>query len=222
MIERRLDGLYVVELDDEDLLRVPDVLSVLRNNNVFDTRSLFRTVSGGKLNTIVEFGIDRNKDMAFEEACESVVALKWNNNMELCHSCRETNKLEGVTVIYGIFGDYEMRIKCPYYREKGFMDAPPESNYFCPFYMSIESGSRVLYAKESYHSYPDNSDITDEVILASDIETMNKPGKTGSCYKNILVYEHSKLKPFDLERYIFCEGVRPKEALKAVLTSEKA
>jgi hypothetical protein len=219
MIEKHNNGLYIVELADEDLMRVQDILDALRNNGLFNTRSLIRTVTEGKLNTIIEFGTDRNKEQTFEDACKSVVALGWNNNIDLCFRCKEDNTLDDVSVVYRIIGTHEMHIRCPYREERGFRYAPPKSSLFCPFYMSVEAGPRIIYARESYHNPIDN--ITDEDILADEIETMNKPGKTGYCHKNILVYEHSKLKPFDIERYIFCDGVNPKDALKAVLTSER-
>ncbi|MFH0829675.1 MAG: hypothetical protein V1887_00755 [Candidatus Aenigmatarchaeota archaeon] len=214
MKSRKEGHVLVVELEKRKLSKeIDDTIRHMEGQGIFNSPNILRYVYMGNTDIILEHGTDRHKERDFDFWAGTNPLSK--EAVEVCRSCIKTHKFEDVAEASEWLHHYDkngkphfskrLNIRCPS-QDKTQLDNRYLNHWQCALYMRLSDGPRVFYGSEDAGRIPQESMLGSLSLLKYDERT------------NLLVYDRSKVEQFDCEKYIFREGVKPKEALKCVVS----
>lgn len=215
------NGTLVISAERTEIKRMSDkILEELESQRVFENRNVVRHVWHGwkgDLETLLNHGIDRTdeRDFDFWIRMYAPVIIKDANT---CRNCREHKDYDDVVKVRA---DYDLPVfkigpsieqVCTHHVRRLYINCSLVDNGYaghpdCPTYLSVAGGPRVFFGSYGY------DERSPQEVIRGFLQMMAP--KKGNRF--LLIYDENKVQPYDVEKFIFKDGIKPTEALKCVV-----
>jgi hypothetical protein len=219
----RHNGTFVISAEATEIKRKSDkILEELDSQGIFKSRNVLRYVWNGwddNLETLLNHGTDRTEERDFDfwirmYALGGIII----KDADACRRCKEKNDYDDVVKVGA---DYDFPVfkrgpkieqVCTHRGRRLYINCSLVNNVYathpdCPTYMSVAGGPRVFFGSYGYDERSPQEVVRD-LLHSMTTEEGNR---------FLLIYDENKVQPYDVETFIFKEGIKPTEALKCIV-----